>query len=138
MTATADTFLNVVSNHVTQAVAAPERFCGIFMPVFNGGSARNSLRVITPRFLCSVLRLPPPIGLLKSSLVGDLKRLTQGAVFMTKAKLFELYRAVCAAVGVKKPMGKRAVARGETNTFVEDKIIIETIRALDAMGKLKG
>lgn len=57
---------------------------------------------------------------------------------MTKAKLFELYRAVCAAVGVKKPMGRRAVARGETNTFVEDKIIIDTIRALDALGKLKG
>lgn len=137
MTATADTFLGVAQNNTTKAVAAPERFCGIFMPVFNGGSARNSLRVITPRFFGSVLSSRRLSGL-KSSLVGDLKRLTKGAVFMTKAKLFELYRAVCAAVGVKKPMGKRAVARGETNTFVEDKIIIETIRALDAMGKLKG
>lgn len=56
---------------------------------------------------------------------------------MSKSKLLELYRAVCAAVGVKKPMGKRAVERGEADAFVEDKIIIDTIRALDAMGKLK-
>ena len=57
---------------------------------------------------------------------------------MSKIKQFELYRAVCAAVGVKKPMSRRAVERGEVDAFAEDKIIIDTIRALDAMGKLKG
>lgn len=56
---------------------------------------------------------------------------------MSKIKQFELYRAVCAAVGVKKPMSRRAVERGEADAFAEDKIIIDTIRALDAMGKLK-
>ncbi len=74
--------LNVASNHVTKADTAPESFSGIFMPVIYGGSARNSLRVITPRFFGSVLRLPPPIGLLKSSLVGVLKRFTKGALIM--------------------------------------------------------
>lgn len=94
--------LNVASNHVTKAVTAPESFSGIFMPVFYGGSARNSLRVITPRFFRSVLRLPPPIGLLKSSLVGVLKRFTKGAFKMDN---YAIYRRVCADLG-KNPVSE--------------------------------
>ena len=56
---------------------------------------------------------------------------------MSKSKQFELYRAVCAAVGVSKPMSRRAVERGEADAFAEDRIILETIRALADMGKLK-
>lgn len=57
---------------------------------------------------------------------------------MSKSKQFELYRAVCAMIGITKPMSKNAVERGEADAFVEDKTIIETIRALCAMGVLKG
>lgn len=73
---------NVAQNHIEQAAAAPVRHCGLFMPVFNGGGARNSLRVITPRFLFSVLS-PRRLSGLKSSLVGVLKRFEQGAFKMT-------------------------------------------------------
>mgnify|MGYP000500082724 CR=1 FL=1 len=73
---------NVAQNHIEQAAAAPVRNCGLFMPVFNGGGARNSLRVITPRFLFSVLS-PRRLSGLKSSLVGVLKRFEQGAFKMT-------------------------------------------------------
>lgn len=76
---------NVAQNHVETAAAAPVRHCGIFMPVFYGGGARNSLRVITPRFCFSVLS-PRRLSGLKSSLVGVLKRFETGAFKMAKSQ----------------------------------------------------
>lgn len=123
--------LNVVSNHVTQADTAPESFSGIFMPVIYGGSARNSLRVITPRFLCSVLRLPPPIGLLKSSLVGVLKRFTQGALKMnaisapaalTAEKSVKTYSEMTSAELFSEQKRLFRIAKNELNDDLSDKI----------------
>jgi hypothetical protein len=123
--------LNVASNHVTKADTAPESFSGIFMPVIYGGSARNSLRVITPRFFGSVLRLPPPIGLLKSSLVGVLKRFTKGALIMnaisataalTAEKSVKTYSEMTAAELFREQKRLFRIAKNEPNDDLSDKI----------------
>lgn len=123
--------LNVASNHVTKADTAPESFSGIFMPVIYGGSARNSLRVITPRFFGSVLRLPPPIGLLKSSLVGVLKRFTKGALIMnaisapatlTAEKSVKTYSEMTAAELFSEQKRLFRIAKNEPNDDLSEKI----------------
>ena len=127
---------NVAQNHIEQAVAAPVRHCGLFMPVFNGGGARNSLRVITPRFLFSVLS-PRRLSGLKSSLVGVLKRFEQGAFKMT-LKSADAYGAAYAAYVAACKKFNKPVKKFTPYVPDEDRSPSETEEILLAFAKQEG
>lgn len=122
---------NVAQNHVKIADAAPERSSGIFMPVIYGGSARNSLRVITPRFYLGVLSSRRLSGL-KSSLVGVLKRFKIGAFKMnvmlnqaefTPAQSVKSYSEMTVAELFREQKRLFKLAKKEPNNDLSDKIL---------------
>lgn len=120
------TLCNVAQNYVTEADTAPERLGGIFMPVFNGGSARNSLRVITPCFFCSILSSRRLMGL-KSSLVGVLKRFTEGALIMNainsiKKQSVKTYSEMTSAELLRAQNDLFRLAHKEQNNELSDAI----------------